>query len=459
MSKDYFPRTDTAKKLVNDLLSPSGSAGIFLSAPRRTGKSRFILEDVIPLLESSCEVVYVDLWSNKKADPERVMIDAFNKALEDRKGLFAKRADKINKAGIPGVLSADIKSDEEYSLNQLIIELSKKVRRPIVFIIDEAQHSQKTKNGEDAMFALKSARDMLNSRDNYGFRLLATGSSRSRLSVMVNSKDQAFLNAELRELPFLGKDYIAWCASKHDIPNQLDALEESFSIVKYSPEFFERVLKDFVDPKNEKNVIELAKDNILMNQQAFIKQIASLMPHQLSVLYMMCKDSNIAPYSESSITKYKTIMASISNDEFSFTSSAIQTTINSLVEGEFLWRSNRGAYFIDELQNAELVLDYVDGIINQKTELTTIPDRVTKNLDGDFSNLDELNVDQLLSVAMVALNESSDREYLSKINFNLLIKINDFDPHANDPVHKKICDFSNALEGKIKKLKPKGWYD
>ena len=61
-----FPRTTLARYMADEILglNPFSDApnGLFLAAPRRTGKSTFLLEDLKPLLESSgVLVVYVDL--------------------------------------------------------------------------------------------------------------------------------------------------------------------------------------------------------------------------------------------------------------------------------------------------------------------------------------------------------------------------------------------------------------
>jgi predicted AAA+ superfamily ATPase len=59
-------RTAIAEELARAALGESilATSSLFLGAPRRTGKSTFLQEDLIPALENNgALVLYVDLWS------------------------------------------------------------------------------------------------------------------------------------------------------------------------------------------------------------------------------------------------------------------------------------------------------------------------------------------------------------------------------------------------------------
>lgn len=79
-----------------------------------------------------------------------------------------------------------------------------------VLIVDEAQHAITSELGANALFALKAARDELNSSAHHGLRIVATGSNRDKLAMLRNSKEQAFFGAPLVNFSPLGKDYIEW---------------------------------------------------------------------------------------------------------------------------------------------------------------------------------------------------------------------------------------------------------
>lgn len=83
--------------------------------------------------------------------------------------------------------------------------LSDETGRVIVLIIDEAQHAITSERGSDALFALKAARDELNSSRHKGLRIVATGSNRDKLAMLRNSRDQAICGAPLVSFLRLGR--------------------------------------------------------------------------------------------------------------------------------------------------------------------------------------------------------------------------------------------------------------
>jgi len=72
-TRTIFKRKALAEEMVRALAGETiadFSSGMFLAAPRRTGKSTFLKNDLIP----ECAVrewlpVYVDLWDDRDADP------------------------------------------------------------------------------------------------------------------------------------------------------------------------------------------------------------------------------------------------------------------------------------------------------------------------------------------------------------------------------------------------------
>ena len=90
----FFHRTELAGRLANDLVSEDGSSGFFVTAPRRTGKSTFIREDLIPVLKTQhgAEVVYADLWEDRAANPGDVIVGAIKTRLLQFDGLVMRAA-------------------------------------------------------------------------------------------------------------------------------------------------------------------------------------------------------------------------------------------------------------------------------------------------------------------------------------------------------------------------------
>ena len=106
----HFPRTklakDTADAMQGKSLFGDAPNGLFLAAPRRTGKSTFLQRDLAPELESrGIAVVYVDLWADQKRDPGSLIAEAIGKVIDTHLGWVAKAAksthlENINVAGV-----------------------------------------------------------------------------------------------------------------------------------------------------------------------------------------------------------------------------------------------------------------------------------------------------------------------------------------------------------------------
>ena len=181
MDKDpIYHRPELAHRLAamllgNDPLSAAGRSGLFLSAPRRTGKSTFLRNDLIPAVEKAGAVaMYVDLWADKTRDAADLIAEAIRDALASHSGRLARslRAlQRIKKAGAKGEL-AGFKGEFGFELETIgqpqgttlakgLEALHRHLRKPLVLIIDEAQHALSTERGADTLFALKAASDGL----------------------------------------------------------------------------------------------------------------------------------------------------------------------------------------------------------------------------------------------------------------------------------------------------------
>jgi hypothetical protein len=127
---------------------------------------------------------------------------------------------------------------KEISLSGALAALSDETKQPIVLLIDEAQHAITTDGGYDALFALKAARDELNSSEHFGLRIVATGSNRDKLAMLRNSKDQAFFGAPLVAFPPLDAGYIQWFCKGVGLagPLEPDAVTKLFERAGFRPE-------------------------------------------------------------------------------------------------------------------------------------------------------------------------------------------------------------------------------
>lgn len=395
-----FKRADLAKRLADNILQTSvGSAaasGLFLAAPRRTGKSTFLREDLRPELQRRNVLpLYVDLWADKKADPGDVIVNAVRSELSKHAGVVAKLAKSagMEKVAVGGMtFSTDrVGLGTEVSLSTALAALSAEVKQPIVLLIDEAQHAITTQNGYDALFALKAARDELNSSVHHGLRVVATGSNRDKLAMLRNSKDQAFFSAPLVSFPVLGSDYVAWFCAGVNLPAALDPkhVEALFLRASSRPEILgaaaDAVRFDLTLPACEvpARFAETVEEQIRGADHESLRLIHSLTPLQSAVLRVLAAHgSSYAPFEPPTLDAYRAALHSIEgHGKTRLDTSSVQQALLALQEKTLVWRETRGVYALEEattltLLTSEGLLDGVPTRVTKKAAASAVPHAV-----------------------------------------------------------------------------------
>jgi hypothetical protein len=106
-----FRRPDLATRLVDDMMGRGPfhyGSGLFLAAPRRTGNSTFMRDDLRPALkDQGVLTTYVDLWEDKQRDPALLIGDAVKTTLRSLDGWGVKT---LRKAGLAAELADDARA-------------------------------------------------------------------------------------------------------------------------------------------------------------------------------------------------------------------------------------------------------------------------------------------------------------------------------------------------------------
>jgi hypothetical protein len=376
-ARPIFRRPALAEALARDLAGESlvdYSPGLFLAAPRRTGKSTFLNNDLIPECEKrGWLTVYVDLWSNKEIDPAEHISGAIGRALLEFESSIKKAARKagIEKISLLRTLSWDFTKPQlpaGTTLDRALEVLHEVSGKMIVLIIDEAQHALNSDSGLNAMFALKAARDNLNRglRPD-GARFVFTGSSRDKLSNLVLKSKQPFYGAHITNFPLLGSDFVRFVT---DIWNQRLAstnqfksedLEHAFELVGRRPEMLNTLLTQVsVGMGEASNLGELLRTGALNHQAGVWSDYESayndLSPLQQAVLEVMAERAVVgeqfAPYAEKTFEDVNRKLEK-AQEEANASKTAVQKAIEVLREKELVWRANRGEYALEDGSMAE----------------------------------------------------------------------------------------------------------
>lgn len=362
-----FPRTALALELVTALQGKAlfGDAhnGLFLAAPRRTGKSTFLQGDLQPTLEAAgVVVVYVDLWSDARRDPGALIAEAIARALELQLGLVARTArkaglDKVKVGGLE-VDTSKIGKIDGLTLTDALRLLHERADKPVALIIDEAQHSLTSEAGEAAMTALKSARDQLNQPGKVNLMLVMSGSDRDKLLRLVNTAGAAFYGSQIQRMPPLGQDFIAHVAMLIEAqrpelkPVDQALLQQAFERFGFRPQFFMAALGQVLSPLSaltgrfEIALLQAAQQQQEQDKAQMESDYLDLKPTEQAVLWRMLEQGpRYRPYDAEALRFYRDKTGHpVSAAQAQRALEALRQRMPALV-----WKSARGEYAVQDV--------------------------------------------------------------------------------------------------------------
>ncbi|MDP1656630.1 MAG: ATP-binding protein [Hylemonella sp.] len=362
-----FPRTALARELVAALQGKAllGDAhnGLFLAAPRRTGKSTFLQGDLRPVLEAAgVVVVYVDLWADARRDPGALIAEAIARALAPQLGLVARTAkkaglDKVKLGGLE-VDTSKIGQVDGMTLTDALRLLHDSAGQPVALIIDEAQHALTSEAGEAAMTALKSARDQLNRPGVVNLMLVMSGSDRDKLMRLVNTAGAPFYGSQVQRMPPLGPDFIAYVAALIEEqrpelkPVDQEALQQAFALFGERPQFFMAALGQVLSPlaglagRFEPALLEAAKQQQSQDEAQMASDYLGLKPTEQAVLWRMLEQGvRFRPYDAEALRFYRDkVNHPVSVAQAQRALESLRQRMPALV-----WKSVRGEYALEDV--------------------------------------------------------------------------------------------------------------
>ncbi|QLG90705.1 ATP-binding protein [Pseudomonas yamanorum] len=309
-----FQRPELAEEMANQLLNPGVldeglRSGLFLSGLRRTGKTTFLRNDLIPALEEAgALVIYVDLWSDTLANPATLVHNAIRKTLKELQTPGSPLLEMLKRVSSADIGAAGFKFGFKLdsigntggpTLAQALTEVVDQAKTHLVLIIDEVQHAISSDDGNQLLLALKAARDAINPRPNTPgyFLFIGTGSHRAQVSELTAKRNQAFSGATSAAYPVLKGDYVgyllnrlAMTVKKEKLPSREVAIE-AFNTLGNRPEEMLKALRQLMQQDGDPDVflpviastlrsaaasIELEKVELLGSlAQAIFNKIAS----------------------------------------------------------------------------------------------------------------------------------------------------------------------------------------
>jgi hypothetical protein len=361
------PRTALAEELVVALQGRATFSdahnGLFLAAPRRTGKTTFLRIDLRPALErAGAVVVYVDLWAHAARDPGALIADAVGRALQAHLGAVAKTAKKagLDKLGLGSWLQIDINKIgkvDGLTLVDALRTLHEAAGKPVALVIDEAQHALTSEAGETAMSALKSARDQMNRPGEVALMLVMSGSDRDKLLRLVNTNGAPFYGSQVQRMPPLGPDFIAHIvqlieAQRPDLqPVDGPALQAAFQAFGNRPQFFMEALGQVLSPlaglqgRFEPAMLLAAQQRQRDDEAQMESDYLGLRPTEQAVLWRMLEQGpRFRPYDAEALKFYRNKVGR------AVSVAQAQKAVESLRQRTpaLVWKSARGEYSVED---------------------------------------------------------------------------------------------------------------
>lgn len=260
---------------------------IVIFAPRRKGKTWFVLRDLSPAsIKKDYVPVYASLWRTPDK-PHLAVIEALKLAQAEMKKkrvpwseyLSKLSSVSVNVAGIGGgslglARKSEASADELTLMGELMAEVvqeAKKRKRRVLLLIDEAQHLATSSAFDSATKSLRTAIEGLRATQAGSIKTLFTGSSRTDLVALLEHKNAAFYQSfDRQELPDLDRAYTDFVADQLARLGKVrvgrDGLWDTFCELQKSPYFMQELIRELM-LKRAKTLKE-ARERILENIRA-----------------------------------------------------------------------------------------------------------------------------------------------------------------------------------------------
>jgi len=351
----HCPRPDLARSYLT-LLSTGLVVSTSIFAPRRTGKTVFLRQDLTPAaLAQGYAVAYADLWQTRQS-PGVALIRGLEEALQP-KTLAERALDGLRrpvksvkgsaKLGEVGVGLEVALEDPRGAATEMALRIEQLVeqlvaKKPLLLLVDEAQELARTKEAELIATALRTA--ITKHRD--GMRVVFTGSSRSQLAHVFSNTDAPLytVGSTVNDFPLLGREFVEFIADKfHQACGRSldrDALWQHFQDFKQQPEpLLSAVVTLLMDPAQtleQACARERAEQDKAENHEG---TWAALDPLQRQLVLLFAENPNAKPFAKATLVTLGKKLGITSLD-----TTSVQYALRRLAERNIVAKSPRNLY-------------------------------------------------------------------------------------------------------------------
>ena len=305
----YFHRPEYAARLVSSL--KDGITHAFtLFAPRRMGKTQFLLQDIAPLADAEgFNVFYFSFMDT--ADPAadfQAALYGFVRSIRStgRARTFIGSISKIEAMGFG--IERETAREAVPRLSELI-GLAAADNRPSLLLLDEVQELARGKAAADLIKSLRTGLDVCKDR----VKTIFTGSSTNGLRAMFNDNKAPFFHfAHALDFPLLGREFTDFLAGIYQERTGKDIdhaeLYALFERLHHTPMYLRAIIQDMIlNPAlslGEAAAYRMAEINSV---QAEAGQWAQMKPLERAIIRDIAA-GDAAPYSQAARRRYAALL-------------------------------------------------------------------------------------------------------------------------------------------------------
>lgn len=358
----HYPREELARGYL-DTLQAGLISSMVLFAPRRKGKTEFVLEDLLPAAEAAgYRTVYCSMWQNR-SDPLASLLLAltnaakpktFGEKLQDK--IFRpikKTALEIN-AGPIGKVRAEAEFSQKanqaalQSLPELVDAVIAASKGKVLIALDEIQHLAKPEF-QELVAALRTTLDVRKK----AVKTVFTGSSRNRLQMMFSQiKAPLFQFSQTTDFPDLDERFVAFImesftkATGRTVP--LAQANAAFAALSNTPGLFHDAVERLMKIGGT-DILAIAQQVLAESRDAsgYVQRLMEMRPLDREVMRAVI--GRVPLYTEET----RKALALAVGVEGELTTRQVQIAVERLVSEQIIYQAGRGVYEIEDDQLAE----------------------------------------------------------------------------------------------------------
>jgi hypothetical protein len=307
----YFSRKPFALQIIQSFEGGLVSS-IALFAPRRMGKTEFVLRDLIPAYEEKGgEAVYCNLWE-RQSSPESIILDAIQRHLESLHVPKGKKTAKVATKLNLGIVEATAEVGEERAAKTLPPDVPAALKawgahlrgkKQIgLLVIDEVQHLASSKAFAEFTASLRTVLE----QHADCIKVVFTGSSQIGLARMFQDTKAPFYGpGSTMFLPMLGADFVQHIAKRaKDVYKAVfseDEIASALALHNGSPYFLRHALNHAAANGVGLHAAALSIAQILFDSSGLREKWDALNPLEQIVLRLVCMREPL--YSNDTLSK------------------------------------------------------------------------------------------------------------------------------------------------------------